>query len=146
MIKFYKRLFAPAVVLLVLTYFLTSLTALAQLAPEPFGKNRIQYKRFSWQYLSTQNFNVYYYGGGKATAQKAADYAEKELKRITSLIGYFPYSKTTLILYTSVADLRQSNIGLNDDNYQTGGETLFLKNKIELAFEGAQIKHPAFYF
>jgi Tol biopolymer transport system component len=141
MIKLYQRKWASLAFLPVILFLLTHFPVRAQLAPEPFGKNRIQYKNFDWEFISTQNFNVYYYKGGKNSAQLTADYAEKELKRITSLIGYFPYSKTTLILYSSVADLRQSNIGLNDDSYQTGGETLFLKNKIEIAFEGSQTEY-----
>lgn len=138
MIKFYQCKGASLALVPVILLLLASMPVQAQLAPEPFGKNRIQYKKFEWEFISTQNFNVYYYDGSKANAQLTAEYAEKELKRITSLIGYFPYSKTTLILYTSIADLRQSNIGLNDDNFQTGGESLFLKNKIEIAFEGSQ--------
>ncbi|KAA5547419.1 PD40 domain-containing protein [Adhaeribacter rhizoryzae] len=138
MVKFYKSLLAVPVIAATLLFLGGHNPVQAQVAPETFGMNRIQYKQFKWQYLSTQNFNVYYYGSGRENARLTAEYAEKELKRITSLIGYFPYSKTTLILYASVADLRQSNIGLNDDQFQTGGETLFLKNKIELAFEGSQ--------
>ncbi|GEO03823.1 hypothetical protein AAE02nite_14870 [Adhaeribacter aerolatus] len=137
MVKFYKSLLAVPFIAALL-FLGANKPVQAQVAPETFGMNRIQYKQFKWQYLSTQNFNVYYYGNGRENARLTAEYAEKELKRITSLIGYFPYSKTTLILYASVADLRQSNIGLNNDQYQTGGETLFLKNKIELAFEGSQ--------
>ncbi|RZK60973.1 MAG: hypothetical protein EOO59_06205 [Hymenobacter sp.] len=38
--------------------------AQAQLAQEPFGQVRIQYKKFDWQFYSTQNFNVYFYSGG----------------------------------------------------------------------------------
>ena len=106
MIRFYKRYFAPAIWMgSLLALCLSGGAAHSQINPEPFGKNRIQYKKFNWQFVSTQNFNVYYYDGGKNTAMIAADYAEKELKRITSIIGYFPYVKTTLILYNSVADL-----------------------------------------
>ena len=138
MVKFYRSLLAVPYIVSALLVLSAYNPVQAQVAPESFGMNRIQYKQFKWQYLSTQNFNVYYNGNGREQARLTAEYAEKELKRITSLIGYFPYSKTTLILYASVADLRQSNIGLNDDQFQTGGETLFLKNKIELAFEGSQ--------
>ncbi|GAB3198620.1 Tol biopolymer transport system component [Pontibacter aydingkolensis] len=126
---------------LLLLFLLSSLTVntlQAQPGRDVFGKSRIQYKNFDWQLYSTQNFNIYFYSGGKQAAINAAEYAEKELKRITSLIGYYPYSKITLILYNSTTDLRQSNIGLDQDQYQTGGETLFMKNKIELAFEGTQ--------
>ncbi|RAU82624.1 PD40 domain-containing protein [Pontibacter arcticus] len=110
----------------------------AQPGRDTFGKSRIQYQSFDWKLYSTQNFNVYFYKGGDKTAQNAAAYAEQELKRITSLIGYYPYAKVTLILYNSPSDLKQSNIGLDNDLYQTGGETLFMKNKVELAFEGTQ--------
>ncbi|WP_187261185.1 PD40 domain-containing protein [Pontibacter beigongshangensis] len=110
----------------------------AQPGRDNFGKSRIQYKHFDWKVYSTPNFNLYFYQGGDQIARNAAEYAEKELKRVTSLIGYYPYSKITFILYNSATDLRQSNIGLNSDQFQTGGETLFLKNKIEVAFEGTQ--------
>ncbi|WP_114782740.1 hypothetical protein [Botryobacter ruber] len=113
-------------------------TLQAQPGRDTFGRNRIQYKNFDWRLYSTPNFNVYFYKGGDKTARHAAEYAEKELKRITSLIGYYPYSKITFLLYNSPTDLKQSNIGLSNDQFETGGETLFLKNKIELAFEGTQ--------
>ncbi|WP_243651332.1 hypothetical protein [Hymenobacter gummosus] len=120
--------------------FLTSAGAVqAQTAQESFGRTRIQYKNFDWQLLSTANFNVYYYQGGEAMARRAAEYAEQELQRITSLIGYYPYSKTTVMLYNSVGDLRQSNVGLNDDKYSMGGETSLLRmTKVQLAFQGQQ--------
>lgn len=112
--------------------------ASAQITQEVFGPNRIQYHRFKWQIYGTANFNVYYYAGGQEVARNAAEFAEKELRRVSSLIGYYPYAKTTLLLYNSVADLRQSNIGLDDAHYQTGGETALSKNRIELAFDGRQ--------
>ncbi|MEJ8756470.1 hypothetical protein WG947_05655 [Pontibacter sp. H259] len=131
--RFYTRL------LLLLVCCLLAGTALqAQPGRDPFGKSRIQYKNFDWKLYNTQNFNLYFYKGGEQTAKDAADYAERELKRITSLIGYYPYSKITLILYNSPTDLRQSNIGLYSDQFQTGGETLFMKNKLQLAYEGTK--------
>jgi hypothetical protein len=131
--RFYTRL------LLLFVCCILSGTALqAQPGRDPFGKSRIQYKNFDWKLYNTQNFNLYFYKGGDQTAKDAADYAERELKRITSLIGYYPYSKITLILYNSPTDLRQSNIGLYSDQFQTGGETLFMKNKLELAYDGTK--------
>ena len=124
--------------LLIVLCFFTVNTLQAQPGRDVFGKSRIQYKNFDWKLYSTQNFNIYHYSGGKEAALNAAEYAERELKRITSLIGYYPYSKITLILYNSPTELRQSNIGLDTEQYETGGETLFMKNKIELAYEGSQ--------
>jgi hypothetical protein len=111
----------------------------AQTAQEPFGRVRIQYKKLDWQYYSTQNFNVYFYAGGEASAHRAAEYAEQELQRITALMGYYPYSKTTLMLYNSVGDLRQSNINLPSTNAISGGEAqLARQSKVEIAFTGRQ--------
>ena len=111
----------------------------AQQAQEPFGRVRIQYKQFNWQEYTTQNFNVYYYESGQASARRIADYAEQELQRITALVGYFPYSKTTLMLYNSVGDLRQSNIGLPSANAVNGGEAqLARQTRVEIAFTGRE--------
>jgi len=111
----------------------------AQTAQEPFGRVRIQYKRFNWKQLSTQNFNVMYYDGGEGSARRAAEYAEKELQRITALIGYYPYSKTTLMFYNSVGDLRQSNVGLTNDHQVNGGETQLARmSKVQIAFTGQE--------
>ncbi|GAA4499618.1 hypothetical protein GCM10023172_18510 [Hymenobacter ginsengisoli] len=111
----------------------------AQTAQEPFGRVRIQYKNFRWEQFSTQNFNVYFYAGGEASARRVAEYAEQELQRITALVGYFPYSKTTLMLYNSVGDLRQSNINLPVANAVSGGEAqLARQTKVEVAFTGRQ--------
>ncbi|QNE38093.1 hypothetical protein F1C16_00240 [Hymenobacter sp. NBH84] len=133
------RLLGLAVLLLSGSFWVAPSAAVAQTAQEPFGRVRLQYKRFDWMQLSTQNFNVYYYAGGEIAARRAAEYAEKELQRITSLIGYYPYSKTTIMLYNSVGDLRQSNIGLDQDKYQMGGETSLLRmTKVQIAYQGQQ--------
>jgi hypothetical protein len=105
----------------------------AQYTPETFGKNRIQYRQFNWQYLSGENFDVYYYDARKAIAQNALEYLEAEFDRITDLIGYPPYFKTKVFLYNSLADLRQSNVGLNRTVYTVNGETEFIKPYVEVA-------------
>ena len=113
--------------------------ARAQTAQEPFGRVRIQYKNFDWAEYSTQNFNVYFYAGGQASARRVAEYAEQELQRITALVGYFPYSKTTLMLYNSVGDLRQSNIGLPSPNSQNAANAqLAQQTRVEIAFTGRE--------
>jgi len=68
-------------ILLGLGIFCLSLSSRAQtqaIGQEAFGKNRIQYKRFDWQFYSTQNFNVYFYSGGEETAIKTAHFPEQE--------------------------------------------------------------------
>ena len=109
---------------------------LAQYGQETFGKNRIQYRQFNWQYLSGENFDVYYYDGRRTTAQEALVFLESEFDRITDLIAYPPYFKTKVFLYNSLSDLRQSNIGLNRTVFTINGETEFIKPYVEVAFPG----------
>lgn len=108
-------------------------SARAQYSQEVFGKNRIQYRQFNWQYLSGDNFDVYYYDGRKSVARNALEFLESEFDRITDLIGYPPYFKTKVFLYNSLSDLRQSNVGLNRTVFTVNGETEFIKPYVEVA-------------
>src|ERR1041385_4873994 len=110
--------------------------ASAQRAYETFGRNRIQYKEFDWKYLSSENFDLYYYGERKKPSQEALQYLESEFDRITDLLGYSPYQKTKVFLYNSVTDLQQSNVGLNYSRYSVSGETEFIKPYVEIAHPG----------
>src|SRR5688572_2809988 len=112
------------------------MTAYAQRATETFGKNRIQYRTFDWLYLSGENFDIYYYDGRRAIASEALNYLESEFGRITDLIGYAPYFMTRIFLYNSLADQRQSNVGLNRNQFNINGEIEFVKPYIEVSHLG----------
>lgn len=121
---------------ILLVLFFSDFSGYAQQARETFGRNRIQYKQFDWKYLSTENFDVHYYGDRKKVAQEAGQFLESEFDRITDLIGFYPYQKTKVFLYNSVTDLQQSNVGLNHTQFNTGGETEFIKPYVEIAHPG----------
>ncbi|MBI1768953.1 MAG: PD40 domain-containing protein [Bacteroidetes bacterium] len=108
----------------------------AQRAYETFGRNRIQYKNLDWKYLSSENFDLYFYGERRKTAQEALQYLESEFDRITDLLGFYPYQKTKVFLYNSITDLQQSNVGLNHNRYIVSGETEFIKPYVEIAHPG----------
>jgi len=120
----------------VLLFLFSSGATFAQQALQTFGKNRIQYKEFDWQYLSAENFDIYYYDNRRKVATDALQYLESEFDRITDLIGYPPYLKTKIFLYNSITDLQQSNIGLNHTQFNVGGETEFIKPYVEIAHPG----------
>jgi hypothetical protein len=120
----------------ILFVFIFCGASFGQQALETFGKNRIQYKQFRWNYLSSENFDVYYYDDRKKVAQEALEYLETEFDRVTDLIGFYPYQKTKVFLYNSVTDLQQSNIGLNHTQFSSGGETEFIKPYVEIAHPG----------
>src|SRR5690606_23791997 len=70
--------------------------------------------------------------------RNAADFAEAELLRISSLVGYYPYSRITLLLYNSTTDLQQSNIGLASHANAGPGSAFFSSSKVEIPFDGVQ--------
>lgn len=121
-------------IILTITFFI--IEAKAQMTVEEFGKNRLQYKIFKWRYLSTENFDIYYYDGGANIAKVGAKYLENEFERITDILGYSPYTKTRIFLYNSPADLQQSNVGVNENKYTVGGQTDFVKPQVEIAYPG----------
>lgn len=128
------RWLSRSLALTILTFL--CLSADAQQAREVFGRNRIQYKKFEWQYLSSENFDVYYYDNRRKVAQEAIQYLESEFDRITDLIGYPPYLKTKVFLYNSVTEKQQSNVGLAETMFHVGGETEFIQPYVEIAHPG----------
>lgn len=125
----------------ILLTFFTVAGSYAQEADEVFGKNKVQYKNFRWNYIISKHFRIYYYQGGNELAHNAARFAEEDLERITSLIGFDVDEgrKITLIIYNSKIDLQQSNIGIEQYNL-IGGETKLIKTKVEIPFPGTQIE------
>ena len=112
--------------------FFSSLGLSAQQSRQSFGQNRVQYEVFNWQYFSTTNFDIYYYGKGDKTAKEVAIYLEDEFDRITEIIGHSPYFKAKVFLYNSVNDLQQSNIGVNQKSYRVGGQRILRNHSLKL--------------
>ncbi len=123
-----------------LLFLFLSSPAWAQIEPEQFGKNRVQYRNFSWQFYSTDNFDIYFYEGGQSNALVAAKFLEKEFERITDVIGYAPYTKTKIFLYNSPKELQQSNVGVKGKSFTVGGQTNFVKSQVEIAYPGTMIQ------
>lgn len=122
--------------ILVLMVLAAGFPSLAQYYHTPFGQNRIQYKRFDWTYYATENFEVYYYPGGKEYAVDALSFLESEFTKLTDVLGYAPYTRTKIFIYTSAEDMQQSNIGIGGDVYTIGGKTDFVKLQVEIAYPG----------
>ncbi len=131
-----KLLLRSLIAFLALICFSAGYSARAQAFKEDFGKNRIQYKSFDWSFYSSENFEVYFYGRGDKLAQKTIEYLEVEFSRITETIGYFPFAKTRVFLYNSVADKQQSNVGVRGRDFTVGGQTNFIQSQVELAHTG----------
>ncbi|MCS6968598.1 MAG: hypothetical protein RMJ44_10040 [Cytophagales bacterium] len=108
-----------------------------------FGKNRIQYKNFNWNYISSPNFNIFFYDNNEELARLTATIAEQEFATITDMVGYAPFNKIRVFVYPSIKDIHQSNIGIDKQGLTPSGQTRFAKAEIEIAFTGLQSNYRA---
>lgn len=116
--------------------FFGSHNSYSQVSSVEYGKNRVQYKKFKWQFYQTKNFNTYFNQGGQELAKYVAQVAEEEAPKIESFVEYSLQRRAYIIVYNDFADLQQSNIGLGIDWQTTGGATQLVNNKLVVYFNG----------
>ena len=110
-------------------------TGSSQVSAVTFGKNRVQFKKFKWQYYHTENFNVYFYKGGQELAKYALQVAEKELPDIETAAEYSLQKRVNIILFNDFKDYQQTNIGLESDIMNAGSTTKLVNNKMLIYFD-----------
>ncbi|MEO6836966.1 MAG: hypothetical protein ABI261_03235 [Ginsengibacter sp.] len=127
----YKKIILSALFLFVLIGF-----ASAQVSSVEFGKSRLQFKKFKWQYYQTRNFNSYFNQDGQELAKYIAQVAEEELPGIEKFVDFSLQRRANIIIYNSFDDMKQSNIGLGMDWQNAGGVTKLVNNKMIVYFNG----------
>lgn len=108
----------------------------AQVNTVEYGKNRVQFRKFKWQYYQSTNFNTYFYENGKTIANFVAQVAEEELPAMEQFVEYGLQRRANIAIYNTFDELQQSNIGLNLDWQTTGGLTKLVNNKMIVYFDG----------
>nr|NQU91682.1 hypothetical protein [Bacteroidota bacterium] len=105
-----------------------------------FGRSRVQYKDFFWTYYRFERFDTYFHLNGKELAVHTAKYATQELDRLENELNTYLEGKIQFIIFNNLSELKQSNIGLTaGSEYNIGGITHILGNKIVLYFDGSLI-------
>lgn len=105
-----------------------------------FGRSRMQYNEFFWTYYRFNHFDTYFYLNGKELAQFTALYANAVLPSLEKKLEAQLEGKVQFIIYNSLSDLKQSNIGyLGNEQYNTGGITHIIGKKIFLYFDGSHV-------
>ncbi len=102
----------------------------------PFGQNRIQYTPFDWNYLRSENFDAYYYSGGRELATFSIKYVNDHLQALEQKFEHSLSGRIEIICFNTLGDLKQSNFGLEDLAQNTGGYTQVNSNKIYVYFNG----------
>lgn len=108
-----------------------------------YGRNKLQYKDFSWYYIQTEHFDVYFNQEGMDVVIFAARAAEDALEQIQELMHYRINQRISIIMYTSQNDFQETNV---IDQYLTegvGGFTELFKNRVVVPFTGdyADFRH-----
>jgi Tol biopolymer transport system component len=121
--------------------------AIGALAPpaaaQYFGQNKVQYRKFDFQVIQTEHFEVYYYGEERAAALDAARMAERGYARLSRVLHHQFTQRKPIILYASHTDFEQTNAIEGELGEGTGGVTEFFKHRMVLPFTGsyADLEH-----
>lgn len=117
-------------------FVFVSIKSVAQVSTVEFGKNRVQYQKFSWKYYQTENFNAYFSQDGLGLGKYVAQIAENELPGLEEFVEYGLQRRTNIVVYNNFDEFQQSNIGLGIDWQNTGGITKLVNNKMLVFFDG----------
>ena len=125
----------------ILLFFIASsalFSAFAQGTQERFGQNRVQYKEFEWQSYESEHFATYFNKGGQQLGRFASQMAETDLRQIEQMLDYRVNRQIAIVVYNTISDLNQTNIGAAAGvSYNTGGTTAIIDNKMFVYFNGS---------
>lgn len=106
-----------------------------------FGKNRVQYTNFEWQFFRFEDYEVYFYKGGQELAKYTAKYVNKKIPELEKKLDFFLDDRIQIIIYNKQSHFQQSNIGLStNEMYNIGGVTQIVGSKLFIYFEGDYAK------
>lgn len=104
---------------------------------QTFGKSRVQYQDFLWQYYRFDRLETYFYKGGRDLARYTALSAHKQMKDLEKEFDFTIDQRLQFIVYNSLTDFRQSNIGMTgEEEHNIGGVTRIVGTKIFVYYEG----------
>jgi len=148
MAQFMSKIYIKVIILIMIATIGMYSNLHAQSYLEPFGQNRIQYRKFQWKYFDTKHFRVYHYDRqGRQLGRYVSEEAEDDIQLIEhKLGGQFP-KRFNIIIYNSYDDYRQTNIGLKDEAQGIGnskaGTINLVGDKLIVYFTGehADLQH-----
>jgi len=102
-----------------------------------FGQNKVQYKRFQWQVLKTEHFDIYFYEKERPMVLDAARLAERAYTRYSNELNFKLKRRIPLILYASHSDFSQTNVLPEEVDEGLAGVNEFMKKRVILPFTGS---------
>ncbi|HDR05348.1 MAG TPA: hypothetical protein ENN84_08920, partial [Candidatus Marinimicrobia bacterium] len=102
-----------------------------------FGKNKVQYEQFVWNYIQSAHFDIFYTDDNKALAEYTASEAEKAYLSIKQLLNWPLQKRYTIIVYDSHNAFQQTNVIYEYMPEGIGGVTELFKNRVVVPFDGS---------
>ena len=121
---------------LFLTLILACLPGAAE-AQYYFGKNKVQYTHFDWQWMQTPHFDVYFYPEERGIAQMGAAMAEESFAFLERKFVHTPLKRIPLIFYSSPLFFQQTNTISHLLPDGVGGFMEFAKGRVVIPCNGS---------
>jgi len=102
-----------------------------------FGKNKVQYRQFEWQYLQTRHFDIYFADQMYETGKFASTVLESAYVIVSEQLDYRLSKRVPVFIYNSPNDFQQTNIISSLLGEGVGGFTEAFKTRIALPFNGS---------
>ncbi|MEW5701937.1 MAG: BamA/TamA family outer membrane protein [Candidatus Zixiibacteriota bacterium] len=131
---FFRRALRP-LGLVAVVVLSTICPATAQM--ENFGQNKVQYRTFDWNYITSEHFDIYFYEGGYDLARFSAAVLESAYVQVSGELDHRVRKRVPVIIYQSHNEFQQTNVtgGLLEEG--VGGFTESFKNRMVMPFTGS---------
>jgi dipeptidyl aminopeptidase/acylaminoacyl peptidase len=100
-----------------------------------FGQNHVQFRKFRWQVLKTEHFDVHYYPELEQVAEYTGQMAERAYERLRRVMNHEFRERKPILIYGSRNEFAQNNV-IGDPGEGTGGVTDALRQRNMFFFIG----------
>lgn len=120
----------------ILTLLILSATTSAQ--ETYFGKNKVRYKDFEWNYIQSRHFDIHFYDDSYELAKFTATVMESSYVEISRELNYtLQNQRIPVFVYDSHNDFQQTNIVSSLLPEGVGGFTEVFKTRVVIPFDGS---------
>ena len=108
-----------------------------------FGKNKVTYEKYAWNYLKTPHFDVYFHQGQGLLPKISSQWIENDFNVLSADFNHRFKGRIPLIIYGSPNTFEQTNVIPDLLPEGVGGFTTRMKNRIVIPFDGSyeELRH-----
>jgi Periplasmic component of the Tol biopolymer transport system len=108
-----------------------------------FGKNKVEYEKFTWKYLGIPHFNVYFHQDQGSLPRISSQWIENAYDVLSTDFKFRFKKQIPLILYGSTNNFERTNVIPDLLPEGVGGFTTQMKNRIVIPFDGSyeELRH-----